>query len=140
MSLAREYLARNPHKLARREAPILVQVKRRADLSSAESVETVRSLHGVMLREGTPRGMVVTTAQKFSPAALRETEALSAQLRHYEMQLRAFADVTELLQLPSGRIGKPWDELGVELGTFWPCESPWVDKTVASEIGIDLPR
>jgi hypothetical protein len=173
LQLAREYLARNPHKLARYDPfrfeeliadclrdyygdsevvhiggrrdggidikvlrsptnTILVQVKRRSDFASSESVRTIRELHGVMLREGEPHGMIVTTARAFSKETTREVARVQSRLRHYSMELMSLCDVIELLRLPVGVMLRPWEQLGVPLGgRKWPCESPWIDRATA---------
>jgi len=87
----------------------LVQVKRRADLSKAESVTVVRELNGVLFREGVAKGMVVTTAHKFSNAAIAEAASTSVHQRNYEMHLLAFPDVVSMLQIPRQDPYEPWE-------------------------------
>jgi hypothetical protein len=93
------------------QEPILIQVKRHADLSSVEGLNVIRELNGVLLREGQARGMVVTTAARFARGAPRETTIKTADLAgRYEMQLRAFDDVVSMLQVPMRKTPRPWLE------------------------------
>ncbi|MDB6105299.1 MAG: restriction endonuclease [Gammaproteobacteria bacterium] len=50
---------------------VLVQVKRRCDLTSREGVDTVRKLNGVLVWNNQPRGILVTTAKSYTPGADR---------------------------------------------------------------------
>lgn len=54
--------------LIRGQTDTLIQVKRRLN-ERAESVDTVRNLLGVMYHDRSLRGVVITTAHRFSPAA-----------------------------------------------------------------------
>jgi hypothetical protein len=49
----------------------LIQVKRRLN-DKPESIETIRLLNGVLLREGKYHGMVVTSARSFTKNATKE--------------------------------------------------------------------
>jgi hypothetical protein len=154
LSLAREYLARNPHRTARFDAHrfeglmadclrdcygdseiiqlgggrdggvdvkairadgevTLIQVKRREDLLSREGVRAVRELHGVMLREGIPRGMVLSTACDFTRGARAEVARAAQTVHGYKMDLLPLIDIAELLQLPMRRYAPPWQALGI---------------------------
>lgn len=174
LALARDYLARNPHKLARFDPfrfedlmaecltevfgdgevvklggrqdggldikairsngeTTLVQVKRRADFSKKEGVVTVRELHGVMLREGVPRGMIITTAHDFSRAARDEVAQTRRTLHHYSMELLPLADVVSLLGVPAAPIKRPWEQHGIRLDEQvpgWPNGGRmWIDRS-----------
>ena len=59
---------------------ILVQIKRREDLSSNEGVKVVRELNGVLFREGLAQGMVVTTRKGFTKGAIKEIELTSKNI------------------------------------------------------------
>jgi hypothetical protein len=98
-------------KLVRSDSePILVQVKRRTDLSTAEGVRVVRELNGVLFREGTAQGMVVTTANRFTAGAVGEAAGVLTKgaAGHYRVDLRAFSDVVTMLNLQPGREHRPW--------------------------------
>ncbi|WP_158213500.1 restriction endonuclease [Mycobacterium avium] len=104
--------------------PILVQVKRRTDLSTAEGVRVVRELNGVLFREGTAQGMVVTTANRFTTGAVGEAAEVLTQAAagHYHVDLRAFSDVVTMLNLKPRRQHRPWigalnDYLAIRAGT-----------------------
>jgi len=180
LSLARDHLRRNPHKLGRfdpfrfedlmadclRDAygdceiiklggrqdqgidikavradghTTLIQVKtHRPDFTRSESVRPIRELHGVMLTEGVPHGMVITTAHDYSPAAKdlvrRTKESLDRPghtLRHYSMELLALSDVIELLGTGSPAQPAPWERLGIRLDVGepgWDADEDWIDR------------
>lgn len=90
------------------EDTYLVQVKRRADLSSSEGVEVVRVLNGVLFREGRAKGIVITTAASFTEAAKCEAQVNTPTASAYEMQLLALDDVVSLLRLPCLEPYEPW--------------------------------
>ncbi|MEM9059028.1 MAG: restriction endonuclease [Pseudomonadota bacterium] len=101
---------------------ILVQIKRRSDINGVESVSVVRELNGVLLREGVPKGIIVTTSKRYSTDAIQETQisrgSFSAFYEQYRMELMAFDDVAELLRIrPSSNI-QPWSDVcrGVQAG------------------------
>ena len=86
----------------------LVQVKRRAKLDSSEGVDVVRTLNGVLFRENNPKGMVITTARKFTNAAYEETKVDSKLSIPYDMKLLAFSEVINMLSLKPSTPYKPW--------------------------------
>lgn len=75
----------------------LVQVKRRSNLDATEAVKTIRELNGALLREGVVRGIVVTTAARFSSQAHTEASPKQDSLARYKVDLIALPDVFELL-------------------------------------------
>lgn len=108
----------------------LVSVKRHADYSKRESVKTIRDLHGVMLRDGVTRGMVITTARDFSDDAKDDVEVASRQLEGYSMELFSLRDVVALLGLPL-RATAPWENLGIKLREprpTWPATEDWIAR------------
>lgn len=176
LALARDYLARNPRKLAnfdpyrfeelmadcladalgdheiikiggrkdrgidikavrRNGETTLIEVKRRGDFSRKESVAPIRALHGVMLREGIPRGMVISTAHDFSSEARNEVThaARTGILEHYSMELLPLADVIELLHPPDSPSRRtPWEECGIHLDVKepgWETSEDWIDRS-----------
>ncbi|MEJ7925996.1 restriction endonuclease [Sphingobium sp. AN641] len=88
--------------------PILVQVKRRRDLDVNEGVDVVRSLNGVLFREGIASAMVVTSAKGFTPAARLEGNIRTRTQRKYRMRLHAFPDIVRWLNLPEPTPYEPW--------------------------------
>jgi hypothetical protein len=86
----------------------LVQVKRRASISASESVQVVRELNGVLFREGLAKGLIITTAQRFTRSARQETAVKTRTRGQYEIQLRSFGDVCRMLRLPSQTPYQPW--------------------------------
>ena len=89
----------------------LIQVKRRHDLGKAESVDVVRSLNGAMLRQGVPKGIVVTTAKRYSIDAVEEARPLPFSLATYSVDLLAFDDVVGLLNCRRGYWSQPEQEI-----------------------------
>ena len=108
---------------------ILVQVKRRGDLSKRESVQTVRNLHGVMLRDGVANGMIITTAYDFSPDAYVERQRLRERVHHYSLEFLSLNDVIDLLHLRSGTSRPGWEDAGLDFSPRpnWETQSVWVD-------------
>ena len=90
------------------EGPRLIQVKRRANLASTEGVRVVRELNGVLFRRNIARGMVITTASKFSKAAIKETEVWTPTGETYDMALLAYDDVVDLFDVEPRQPHEPW--------------------------------
>ncbi|HEX7278105.1 MAG TPA: restriction endonuclease [Solirubrobacterales bacterium] len=174
LSLARDFLSRNPHKLARFDPfrfeslmadclrdyfgdgeirkiggrndrgidikvifaggqTLLVQVKRHSDFLRREGVDVVRALHGVMLREGVPRGMVISTAHDYTQEARAEVEQTSQNLQGYSMDLLAYDDVVSLLGEPSQPRRSPWEAQGIRIDqppSDWQGGEDWIDRSV----------
>lgn len=174
LSLARDFLAKNPHKLARFDPfrfedlmtdclrdyfgdgeafkiggrndrgidikvvraggqTTLVQVKRHSDFSKPEGVEVVRDLHGVMLREGIPCGMVITTAHKYTREAQAEVSQASRSLQGYSMELLSYTDVVSLLGEPSVPRRSQWEGQGIRIDrppAGWKGGEDWIDRAV----------
>lgn len=173
LTLARDFLARNPHRLARfdpfrfedlmadclrdyfgdanivklggrRDGGIdikavhangettLIQTKRRSDFARRESVTVIRELHGVMLREGVPSGMVISTAGGYSADARAEVTRIGRRLRHYSMELLCFSDVVDLLGrrvTPSA----PWRDFGLTADAphpRWPATDDVIERAL----------
>jgi hypothetical protein len=81
--------------------PVLIQVKRRSNIDKNESVNTVRALNGVLLREGIPSGAVITTAKSFSNEALKEAQIKYSEgspFERYSMDLIAYDEVIEMIR------------------------------------------
>jgi len=90
-------------------SPLLIQVKRRADILGPQGLNVVRELNGVLFREGLARGMVVTTADRYTRGARAEAVTRTGGLvSRYEMRLRAFDDIVAMLQLPRRTSSHPW--------------------------------
>lgn len=94
---------------------ILVQVKRRFDITKNEGPQVVRELNGVLFRENIPKGIVVTTSKGFTDKAYFETRVKTPTKKKYEMKLMAFNDIIGMLNLPRLRPYKPWEKY---LGKF----------------------
>ena len=89
----------------------LVQVKRRRNLGIAESVAVIRSLNGALLRQGIAKGIVVTTAKRFSLEAIEESQSLPFSLATYSVDLLAFDDVVGMLSCRRSNWASPTEEV-----------------------------
>lgn len=88
---------------------ILVQIKRREDNNRLEGVDVVRQLNGVLLREGIPTGMVVTTARGFTRDAIAEATFKSyGRFSRHRVDLLSFEHVKELIVSTCGNDYSPW--------------------------------
>jgi len=90
------------------EEPVIVQVKRRTDPKRVEGPKVVRELNGVLLREGVYRGIVITTAERFSRAALDETTVKMPTPQPVKIDLISYQGVVELLNTRRNRFDQPW--------------------------------
>jgi Restriction endonuclease len=86
----------------------LVQVKRREDINSIEGPEVVRELNGVLFREGEAKGIVITTASRFSAAAHLETKVRTPTSQTYDLKLFALDEIIDLLNLRPKDPYEPW--------------------------------
>lgn len=89
----------------------LVQVKRRRNLELSEGVQAIRELNGVLFREGLAKGMVVSTARRFTKAAKMEARVRTVTKKKYEMKLVAFDEFMNMLRSPGPHRGRPWQLL-----------------------------
>lgn len=69
------------------DEPALVQVKRRCRSDTTERVSVIRELAGVLLISGHTRGIVVTTAAKYSSQAEAEARATPLSEKGYSIEL-----------------------------------------------------
>ena len=92
------------------EGKRLVQVKRRENLTSTEGVKVVRELNGVLFRENIPNGMVITTAKKFSKAAIKEIDITALNREKYNMKLFTYNNIVDLFDIVPNEPYKPWEK------------------------------
>jgi Restriction endonuclease len=115
------------------EGPIAVQVKHRRSDRRAESVGVVRELRGAMVLRGLSRGMVVTTATRFSHAA---RDAARAASDHSVQQTIDLVDARRLLDTLSVIVGAGQGD-DVEplfmIDEHWPSSGPQCDETVVAD-------
>jgi hypothetical protein len=90
------------------DEPVIVQVKRRTDPNRVEGPKVVRELNGVLLREGVYRGIVITTAQRFSRAAFDETTIKMPTPKPVTIDLISYEGVAELLNTRRSRFDRAW--------------------------------
>lgn len=114
--------------------PAVVQVKRRGSLGASEGVQVVRELHGVMYRDGLSRGIVVSTAGRYTRGAIAEVEGVRQHLlRRYDTLLLTRHDFAELLLVTDVVRPRPWAVFDVAPVTHrqepaWPTEPYLLDS------------
>ena len=94
--------------LARGDRNIAVQVKRREGKGTTEGVSTIRDFLGAILLEDYPKGIVVSTAAKFSKPAVKSSS--NPILKRYGIEIDLYQhdmimDLLEDTKLPE----KPWE-------------------------------
>lgn len=94
----------------RGDANYLVQVKRRSKPSATERVEVIRELAGVLLISGEAKGIVVSTAKKFSKQAVSEANSPHLFARGYRIELITYSDLLRILNVVVDRSDykPPW--------------------------------
>ncbi len=93
------------------DTPVLVQVKRRSDKEAVEGVEVVRHLFASMFAAGSQKGMVVTTAQRFSRNAQEWIHLPNLQDQSFEIELvdvRRLLDMVKACRTGSKDGAEPW--------------------------------
>lgn len=79
-----------------KDEPLLVQVKRRQNPDAVEGIEVVKLLFASAFARGADRGMVVTTAQRFSRVAKKWVHLPRLQDVKFQLEL---VDVNKLLHM-----------------------------------------
>jgi hypothetical protein len=93
--------------------PYLIQVKRRGPSRTTEGVTTVREFCGVMAIRGVSRGAIVSTATRFSKAAVDEASLASSARHRIDMDLIDLRTLVGMLSLERHGEGRyePWSSL-----------------------------
>ena len=91
------------------DKPTIVQVKRRCKPKSVESVSTIRELLGILLVQGRYSGIVVSTANRFSKAALLEANIPVIRNMGYRVTLYNYDALVEVVRRTSPKTPKPWE-------------------------------
>jgi len=86
-----------------------VEVKKRENIFSCESVRTVRNLLGVMTHEGVEKGIVVTTADRFSKEAHSLSVPKEESLANYNLELISFKDIKSWLNISRVSSSPSWE-------------------------------
>lgn len=89
----------------------LAQIKRRSNINKSESVHVVRQLNGVLFRENVAKGLVVTTARKYTADATKETWVTTPHGEEgawQSIELYGFEDIVKWLDLPPCEDDEPW--------------------------------
>jgi restriction endonuclease len=98
------------------DEPHLVQVKRRSNGSSTESVSTVRELIGALISAGVIKGHLVTSARDFSEPARKLTTNVNVRRHNIHIELKAIGDIHDMISVSTPTIDKPWEccERGID--------------------------
>lgn len=82
---------------------MIVQIKWREKKKSAESVSVVREVGGTLLARKIPKGLIISTRQKFSKPAIKEAELISeneiVNLGKLEIELNDFNDLIDMFNV-----------------------------------------
>ena len=90
---------------------VAIDVKRRLS-PITEPVSLVRHFIGVLQLEGVKNGLIVSTADHFSPKAIEKAE--SARTRPgVNIELIDFMSFVDMLQLANGKTPAPWERFNV---------------------------
>ncbi len=111
------------------DEPLAIQVKRRANPKSKETVSLVREFLGAMVtydkRFRVSRGMIVTTAADFTKGAKEVAERAITKNLVNEMRLVRASDLIFLFGLSSIRDEEPWTKHVRDYHTFKSPGSPY---------------
>ncbi|MBR1231697.1 restriction endonuclease [Bradyrhizobium sp. AUGA SZCCT0182] len=89
----------------------LVQIKRRSNIQKNEGVDVVRQLNGVIFRENAAKGLVITTAKRYTPDAVQETRIKSNRGSWQSIDLYGYEDIVRWLNLPNPSPYEPWKDV-----------------------------
>jgi hypothetical protein len=92
-----------------------VQVKRRSRATSTEPVSTIREFVGAMIISGEPRGIIVTTAQRFSAAALQTSARAIEHPSIEEIVLVDSKRFIDVCKATSTSVPRPWKKFTEDL-------------------------
>jgi len=88
----------------------IVQIKRRKNISLSEGVTVVRLLNGVLFRENVAKGIVITTARRYTEDA--KSEAKIDHMDTHEIELLRFDDVVDLIGVRNfANDYAPWENI-----------------------------
>lgn len=91
-----------------KDDPVLVSVKRRSKKDSVESVSTIRDLLGAMLIEGRARGLVLSTACRFSISSKKVIAKVLEQQKVDTFELVDFERFCAMLRLANSSVAQTW--------------------------------
>lgn len=82
---------------------MIVQIKWREKNKGAEAVSVVREVGGTLLSRGIPSGLIISTKNKFSVAAVSEADLISKRnvtgLGRLNIQFAAFSDLIDMFNI-----------------------------------------
>lgn len=89
--------------------PLVIQVKRRLNPDSVEGVDVVRLLFASMFASGAKRGMLVTSAQRFSKQAAEWAHLPNLRDSGFEIDLVAFERLLEMTRQAGPGAASGWE-------------------------------
>jgi len=93
------------------DSPILIQVKRRSSPTASEAVSTVREFIGAMYLNDARRGVVLSTAKKFSREAQDSADKMLVSRKFDNFDLvdyKSFCSMLGVVKEQGGEDFKPW--------------------------------
>ena len=90
------------------EEPCLVQVKRRRDGRIPEGPQAIRELNGVLLREGVYKGIFISTAKRFTEAAVGELTIKMETKKPVVIELISFDGIIDMVSKETENYA-PWE-------------------------------
>jgi hypothetical protein len=113
------------------DRPMMVQVKRRESPDAVEGVEVVRLLFASMFVHAARKGMLITTAQRFSEDANKWVHLPALRDNSYEIDLVGFDRLLHMIRGVRAQGGTPpW----ANAISFWRAESPYLKFIQAGSI------
>jgi restriction system protein len=104
--------------LVRSETDFIVQIKRRENPHSTESVSVIRELVGAMVLSGKKNAIFVSTADKYSKQAIESSIKVKAIGVANSFSLIDFKKFVEILNLTHMRPQRCWEEILPKLNTL----------------------
>lgn len=113
-----------------KDNPILIQVKRRQKPGHVEGVQTIRELLGVLLLENNYRGIVVTTANRFSKASKDAVSRPQLVDFGYKVELYDYDSVLSVINHVADQNPKPWEKFIANLALAADTKSSAAEEPV----------
>ena len=124
------------------EHPVLVQVKRRSDPHSSENVNVVKNLFASMYGNNASKGMIVTTAQRFSKVAeewLAKPAIKNSNLKIDLINMQKLLEMISVINQQNIIAGNDFFEKGIYNKIFSRYETKVIQQSMefVMFIGID---
>lgn len=114
--------------------PLLVQVKRRTRADATEGVEVVKNLFASLYAVGSNRGMLVTSAQRFTRGAKSWVRLPALRDSGYELDLVDIERVIDMTRTTTSSDTPPWQcFLEAREGVSFALDSPALETRIEDE-------